>query len=510
MTETRELNRTRPDGDRNHYAIPVAGWPPTDARPDPNESIFDSNKAEVMSDDDVLQKPETVTDGPDVLKQVETERSATKSKRGKRVAIAVLLLLIVGVTGGLCFWFLSGPGATKRAIVPVNKAKSQSESDEAVTQKAIDGLNSNSSGVNLGDGTVVHAPSSPGATPPNLASTQPVTEPISQTTGSLTQTAASDKTADKVGGNNSTTGDGASSSLASVAKASTGRNEERSVRIGGAEGNSRSEREPGTRKPDERPVEVRNSRGAPSFGSMLPVRSLGVIYSLRSGALARFELTRDVKGKSWFLPHGTILVGALRGAEYNRAYIAFLGYIDSESGKFVQVGGDVLGTDGGVGVKGKRRQMTSTWSKVFRRLGEAGLNIGERAAASIGQGQGPIIITDAYGGAAQQLGTEFNGVLTNKDRDSFVEIPAGTACYVMITDLPEKVQGADALSRLSIGDLERKSNADGRREATGLSENELAQLLENGDASQIRAALPRMTEEMRKVAEAVLREGGNR
>jgi hypothetical protein len=299
--------------------------------------------------------------------------------------------------------------------------------------------------------------------------------------------------------NNNTSGDG------TIAKAATGRNEERSVRIGAPEIPSRSEAE--TRKPEVRSSEAKGT-GMPSFGAMLPVRSLGVIYSLRSGALARFELTRDMKGKGWSLSHGTILVGVLRGAEYNRAYIAFLGYIDQESGKFVQVGGDVLGSDGGVGVKGKRRQMTSTWSKVFRKLGESGLNIAERAAASVGQG--PIIITDAYGGTAQRLGSEFNGVLTGKDRDSFVEIQAGTSCYVMITDLPEKVQGVDALSRLSSDDLERKSNADGRREATGLSENELAQLLESGDVSQIRAALPRMTEEMRRVAEAVLREGGNR
>ena len=57
----------------------------------------------------------------------------------------------------------------------------------------------------------------------------------------------------------------------------------------------------------------------PAYGSMLPVRSLGVLYTLRSGGLARFELTRDVEGKGWTMPRGTVLVGALRGAEYDRA-----------------------------------------------------------------------------------------------------------------------------------------------------------------------------------------------
>ena len=79
----------------------------------------------------------------------------------------------------------------------------------------------------------------------------------------------------------------------------------------------------------------------------------------------------------------------------------------------------------------------------------------------------------------------------------------------MVTDLPQKVQGVDALSRLSSDDMQRKANADGRRDATGLSENELAQLLETGDPSQIRSALLRMTERMRRIAEAVLREDGN-
>ena len=51
----------------------------------------------------------------------------------------------------------------------------------------------------------------------------------------------------------------------------------------------------------------------PSFGSMLPVRTLGVLYTLRSGSLARFELTRDVRGQGWAMKKGTVLVGVNRG-----------------------------------------------------------------------------------------------------------------------------------------------------------------------------------------------------
>src|SRR5262249_4311247 len=35
----------------------------------------------------------------------------------------------------------------------------------------------------------------------------------------------------------------------------------------------------------------------PSFGAMLPVRTLGAVYTLRQGSLARFELTRDMTGE---------------------------------------------------------------------------------------------------------------------------------------------------------------------------------------------------------------------
>lgn len=495
MVEEREIDGTGSANDRGIFG--------TNIETGPEASIFDTNQAEVLSD---AQRPETVDeDGADVLKEVEAERSAaTTTKRGKRLVLALLMLLVVLVTAGLCFWFVAGAGATKKARVPVNKTGAATDTDEATTRQAIQQLNGGGPVVSFGDGTVARPQVSPGASPneAGVTSVQPVTELPGQTTGSLMQTAASEKSNTAV---SSSATDSASRDAATVMV--SGRNEEKSIRIGEEVASTVAPRRDESRKADDRAVESKATVAVPSFGSMLPVRSLGVIYSLRSGALARFELTRDVNGRGWSLHHGTVMVGAVRGAEYNRAYIALIGFIDPDSGKFVQVGGDLLGADGGAGVKGKRRQMTSTWSKVFRRLGEAGLNLAERAAASISQG--PIIITDAYGSTATRVGNEFNGVLTNKDRDSFIEIAAWTSCYVMITDLPERLQGVSAVATWSNSDLEQKTDADGRRAATGLSERELAELLQSGDVGQIRAALPRMTAEMRRVAEAVIAEGGN-
>src|ERR1051326_3329483 len=148
MTDPRDQFRTRENDGQS--TIPP-GILSSDTAPDP-KSIFDSSQAEVMSDDDRLQKPQTEDFGEpsDMVKDVVAERNGTKSNRGKRVALGIALLLIVGTTAGLCFWFLSGPGATKRASVPVNKAKSTSQSDEAVTQKAVDQLTA-SQGVKLDD-----------------------------------------------------------------------------------------------------------------------------------------------------------------------------------------------------------------------------------------------------------------------------------------------------------------------------------------------------------------------
>jgi hypothetical protein len=75
---------------------------------------------------------------------------------------------------------------------------------------------------------------------------------------------------------------------------------------------------------------------------------------------------------------------------------------------------------------------------------------------------------------------------------------------MMITQRPEGIQGVDALSKLSSADIEKHSDVSMRREVTGISEQELAELIQLGNVDRIRAALPRMTAEMRRVAEAVV------
>jgi hypothetical protein len=489
-------------GDGDGIAVDVADTPRSD-------SIFldDSQAPHVVSgDEDEERRPEMVAEEGDIIQGVEIERGA-QAGRGRKRIVGALLGIVVLVVAVVVIWFMVGNGATRKAKVPVNAgggSNSAQQSEEGMTRQAIQELNSGP-GVTFGDGSVARPQPSPAV---DQVVTQSVSnEPVTQLPPTPNPNLSS--TVDPARSSNSSTQASDSNSLSSsVSKVFSGteRNNERSVGIG--EDLIAPKREATS---PERAKSEEISAGAvalPSFGSMLPVRSLGVIYTLRSGGLVRFELTRDVKGKGWFLPHGTVLVGALRGSEYDRAFISLIGFIDSESGKFVKITGDVLGSDGGTGVRGKRRKMSSGWSKVLGKVGEASLSIAGSLASSVGRR--PVIITDAFGGAGSRVTSEFDGVLLNKDRNVFVEVAAGTSCYVMITELPEAIQGVDALAKFSGRDVESRADSDQRREATGISEHELAELIQSGDPERIKLALPRMSPEMRRVAEAVMSQDRDR
>jgi type II secretory pathway pseudopilin PulG len=487
----------------NGTAVDVADTP----RPD---SIFldDSQAAPDVSGDEVEERrPEMVAEEGDIIQGVERERGA-QAGRGRKRIVGALLAVVMLVLAVVVIWFMASNGATRKARVAVNaggNSNSAQQTEEGMTRQAIQELNSGP-GVTFGDGTVARPEPSPAGKQvvTQSVSNEPVTQLPATVNPNLSSTVDSARST-----NSSTQASDANSQSSSVSKVVSGteRNNERSVRIG-EELVAPVKREAAN---PERAKGEENSIGAvalPSFGSMLPVRSLGVIYTLRSGGLVRFELTRDVKGKGWLLPHGTVLVGALRGSEYDRAFISLIGFIDSESGSFVKISGDVLGSDGGTGVRGKRRKMSSGWSRVLGKLGEASLSIAGSLASSVGRR--PVIITDAFGGAGSRVTSEFDGVLLSRDRNVFLEVAAGTACYVMITELPEAIQGVDALAKFSGRDVESRADSDQRRDATGISEHELAELIQSGDSERIKLALPRMTPEMRRVAESVMGQGGDR
>ncbi|HKR15323.1 MAG TPA: hypothetical protein VJT15_24875 [Pyrinomonadaceae bacterium] len=244
----------------------------------------------------------------------------------------------------------------------------------------------------------------------------------------------------------------------------------------------------------------------PPFGSILPVRAIGGLYTLRSGAFARFELTRDISGNGWSMKRGTILVGTTKGGEYSRAYVSIIGFIDPQSGKLVKLGGDVLGGDGTAGLKGKSRQVDSRWTRVLSQVGNAAVTL--TGALLGGRGNGTVVISDtARAPVINPIADELNGVLGSQTernrRGGFVEIVAGTPGYVIVTDLPAEIKATDA-NELNQQTLATLADLDAIRPATGISEREFADLLADGSPDEIRAKLPRMSPEMRKIALVVL------
>lgn len=246
----------------------------------------------------------------------------------------------------------------------------------------------------------------------------------------------------------------------------------------------------------------------PTFASMLPVRTIGALYTLRTGALVRFELTRETRGDGWSLKRGTILVGSTKGGDLNRAYVSLIGFIDPQSGKLVKLGGDLLGGDGAAGLKGKRRQLDGGWGRVFGRLASSALDV--TGALLSGRGRDTVIISDGLRAktvnpVTDEISGVLGGDLDRRRGRSFVEVSAGTPGYVLVTDLPSVIDGKEPIPEVNSDTLASLTNVDDVRPATGLSERELADLLANGSSDQIRAAMPRMSPEMRKIAEAVLR-----
>jgi hypothetical protein len=240
----------------------------------------------------------------------------------------------------------------------------------------------------------------------------------------------------------------------------------------------------------------------PNFGSILPVTTLGKIYTLRSGSSIRLELTRYVAGEGWSLSKGTVLIGQIRGSEQDRAFIAITGFIDPSRDRLVNLSGEVLGDDGGSGIRGKFHKLSSGWSRAFSRVGSAAVNVAGAVAGSRISGQ-PVIVGDIGSRTISPFSYEVDSSLLQQTR-GFVEVPAGAAAFVMVTTLPADLKGADAEpDHLAQGPatLTARSN-----QPAALSEDELAALLTSGDPRTIREAIPRMSPQMRRVAETLLAE----
>jgi hypothetical protein len=245
----------------------------------------------------------------------------------------------------------------------------------------------------------------------------------------------------------------------------------------------------------------------PPLGTMLPVRTLGRVYTLRTSALVRMQLTRAVEGKGWSLQRGTELYGTLQNSDFEigRAYISLIGFIDPETKRMVRLSGSLLGSDGTDGLIGKKHKIGSGWGRALR-IATAGA-VEAFSAAITNIGRRPIVVTDVYGYGSQRamspLMNELNGLANGGKRSGYVEVPAGTSGYILVMTMPSEIKGVEA-NDLSNEDLQQLSDTSLPRSTTHLSDDELSELISNGSPEAIRQAIPRMSPEMRRVAELAI------
>ena len=246
-----------------------------------------------------------------------------------------------------------------------------------------------------------------------------------------------------------------------------------------------------------RSITSNETANVPAFGTLLPVRFLGAVYTLRgAGGLVRMELSRAVKKGGLSYPAGTVLVGRLRGSEYNRAFISAIGAIDPKSGKLVKFEGEILGVDGASGVSGTRKSVKSWGARFLSGLREAG-GQAVNVLATRG-GRGGTIVLGGTGGLSGEMSSIIRG---NTQENSFVVVRAGTEAYVLITDLPGEQREGDA------NEIERLAGNDSQLSGINLTEPEMAEILISDDPNKIRAALLKMSPQVRALAIKAIEEG---
>src|SRR5262247_486697 len=411
----------------------------------------------------------------------EERRAGRKRKRIVGAAIFILILICAGA--GL--WMMFGGGARTKVNVPVRDNAQRTDQaarggDDATAQAIAEVRGATASPTPAASASpMIGTIGATGEPRTIVVPTTPITVPIEGIRSPATEAGLGQQSSA------SRTQAGAAARPIGIASE---RNPERSIRCAptpvpvsarqpGASANAKASEQtaPAVLKLTEPRVVL------PPFGAMLPIRTMGALYTVRPG-LARFELMRDVSGQGWQMRKGTTLIGQQQGGEYDRAYVSLVGFIDPESKRFVKAPGEVLGADGAPGLQGKRRQVSSRCARVLGRVATGAVSLGQ---AAISRGNSTTVVLP--GAVAPELTPSV------ASRREFVEVSAGTPAFVMITDLPKEAKGVDA-----------DSLAEGNGET--LKDEELAELLSSDSPEKIRAAMLRMTPELRRVAEAVLKE----
>ena len=238
---------------------------------------------------------------------------------------------------------------------------------------------------------------------------------------------------------------------------------------------------------------------SPPFGTMLPVRTQAVIFTLRNNSYARLELTRELAGDGWSLPKGTVLIGRTSGSELDRAFVSVIGYVDPRENRFVKMTGEVLGSDGSAGLQGKRVAVDRNRLKeVLAKVASNGLQVAGMMAGAL-TGRGTVVVSGAgyrlLNPVTDEAGRMVNG---GGEKRTFVKVEAGQSAYVMVADLPKELHAVDAPGEDELA-----------RSATSLTDREVMELIILGTPEEIRGELTLMNDEQRAmVAKTLNTQGG--
>jgi len=189
-----------------------------------------------------------------------------------------------------------------------------------------------------------------------------------------------------------------------------------------------------------------------TFGTLLPVRLVGSIYTHRnSGGIVRLELTRQIEGEGYSYPAGTTVIGNVRGGESVRAFVSVIGLIDPASGELIKFGGELLGRDGASGIEGKRRRLTSQWARIFDGLKETASSVLSTVGAL--RSGSPVILSEPIRRGSEAMSEDIStALLKNGKEDTFIEVPAGANGYVLVTDLPKNSSEMNAAVKVEAAD----------------------------------------------------------
>lgn len=221
----------------------------------------------------------------------------------------------------------------------------------------------------------------------------------------------------------------------------------------------------------------------PILGTMLPVMVLGAVYTHGLDNLVRLRLNRDIAGEGWAFKKGTLFVGKVKGGFGDRAFVDVIGYLDTDgTPQLVKLEGQVMGSDGGSGLKGEKKRVVPIMGRVLDRLLGAGTQI---ASSALNRGGSPIIIQQSDFSQYQQ---------SESGQRFFVEVPAGAQAFIMVSEIPGSNISGNVLATA---------------EQQQMSGTEFAEMVAAGNIETLRRNLPRMSPDMRNAVESVLRESGN-